>query len=489
MSSAIRSQHNFSFQKRIIYNSWYSLINSIGSNILNLVCTILLARYLGAKDYGIIIFANYLMLFMFSGFGNDLSGLKLVAQVENEPKQLNIILRGILLYHLLFAGFCSILLFSFATFFSNSIPANIYDHFFIISVIVIFNLFTGMFASLWDGFQRIDWSMLADVVLKGVKLFGFVVLLFFGFGVRHILLTWAWVYIVFALFVLPFFFWLFIRKKDFTKVVSGSLWSNFPHKTYLVYGFFLKCPALLRSFIPLIISFYLGYITVDTSDIGIYGAAISLASAILIFASPTSRALFPSLSQFHINNEKEQFVLVLKMVYRYVGLLAFLGVAFIILSSDKLVQFIYGNEFLGSSKIIGYLCVAIFFESLKHISGTALNATNHASIVTMLEIFSAVFTTIAGFLLIWRFGVAGAAITGAMASTITSVIELVLVQKLLKIKLLPLIISVTVATLAFLVVIWNKNMITGILLVVPLFFFAKDFSIKEVVGLVSQFKR
>ncbi len=489
MNATISTQENPSFHKRIIHNSWYSVVNTVVSNVINLGCTILLARYLGAKDYGIIIFANYLMLFMFGGFGNDLSGLKLIAQSENDPKQLNIILRGVLLYQLLFAGFCSVMLFAFASFFSNAIPVNIYDHFFIISVIVVFNLFTGMFASLWDGFQRMDWSMLTDVVLKGVKLSGFVVLLFFGLGVRHILLTWAGVYIVFAVFVLPFFFWLFIKKKDFTKVAAESFWSKFPHKTYLVYGFFLKCPVLLRSFVPLIISFYLGYITVGTSDIGIYGAAISLASAILIFATPISRVLFPSLSQLHDDEEKGHFAHVLEMAYRYVSLLVFLGVAFVILNSEKLIELIYGYEFLSSSAIIGYMCIGIFFESLKHISSVALNSANRASLVMTLEIFGAIFTATVGFLLIWRFGVVGAAICGAIVSTVTSIIALFWVQRLLRINLMHLIMSTIIAGIVFLIVIWSRNMFSGFLLLGSLLFLAKDFSVKEALGIIAQFKK
>lgn len=473
-----------SLHRRIVRNSSYSLINTIGSNVVNLFCVVLLARYLGARDYGVIIFANYLMLFVFGVFGNDLSGVKLLSESTNDHRQLGTVIKGIVIYHFIFA-FCCIFLLSIFFLVSRSfIPLNIHNHLLSISIIVIVNLFVSMFGSLWDGFLRMDWAMLADVTLKLVKLVCFIVLIWAGSGLVHILWSWAGIYCFYTILVLPLLFRAFVRKR--TRVTPSISLKGFPHRNYLIYGFFLKFPGIVRSFVPLIVSFYLGYIMVDSSKIGLYGAAAGIASGTLMLAGSLGRVLFPSLSQFYGDGKWSYFVETATRAYRYTALPVFVGISIIILWRRNLVQLIYGEDFVRASHILGYLCIAAFFESLKYINGVILNAANRASVITVVEGIGAVLIATIGFMLIKYYELMGAAGAVAMVSVITAVIEMGLIHKLLKIKMSQVIVNSTAALIAFLIVInWHGAILPVIILITAVLLLARNLSLHEVVGLLA----
>ncbi|MFH1776646.1 MAG: oligosaccharide flippase family protein [Candidatus Omnitrophota bacterium] len=467
-----------SFQEVIGRNSMYLLMNTIGSGVLNFICAVLLARYLGVENYGVIIFANYLMLFMFGIFGNDLSGVKLISQNMNNQNQLGIILKGVFIYHVIFALSCAFLLLLFSIVSDRFIPLNISIHMRSISIIVVVNIFIGMFGSFWDGFQRMNWIVLTDVVPKSLKLLGFAILVWYGLGLGQILWSWGGIYFIYTITVLPLLFRLFIKGKA---VFLGVPFTTFPHKTYLVYGMFLKIPGLTRSFVPFIISFYLGYIMVDSSKIGLYGAANGIAAIMFILVGPISRALFPSLSQLYSQNKMDLLMEISIKTYRYFGLLIFVGVAVLIFWRQNIVQWVYGSEFQGASQIFGYLCIAIFFECLKHITYVLLNATNHASVLSIVEGIGIMFILTMGVILIRQFGVFGAAVTVTISAVFTSILGLMLVQRLIRIKMNQWIINALVALFTFLLVIHLPvNVYSLIFLIVTLFLFIRDVKVAEV---------
>lgn len=483
MNSTNKSQ-NLSNYRVLALNAKYSLINSISVSAVYFICSVLLARYLGAKEFGIIVITNYLLVFINCVFGNDLSGVKLISQHKSQEHNVYVILRGMLCYTILFSLACTLGLLTLYWIPSKFIANNIRPYLLSITIIVVMNLFLGLWNSFWDGFQRMDWAMTTSVVPHTIKTVTFIILIIAASNLKTFMVTWASIWGIYSVIILPLIFCIFLKKYPLPRKKTTK---KFPHKTYLMYGLYLKIPGLLKSLTPLAISFYLGHIMMDTYEIGIYGAAASLVACLLIFVMPLGRAFFPTFSQLYEKGEQSYLAGASTVAYQYLSLFVLIIAWIIILWREEIIGLIYGRDFQGAAEVLAYLGIAAFFESLKIISLVVLNAIDRAPVVAVVEVSGAVFLVVGGFILIKYFGVIGAAIAVAIISTLTSMIMLVMLQRLSKIVTYKWSIKSVLALLAFVVVIHWKN--GGWYALIPLFItiylFAKGTKFKEIQKLLA----
>ncbi len=483
MNNSSQSQ-NFSNYQALALNAKYSLVSSISISVVYFVCSILLARYLGAKELGIIVITNYLLIFINCIFGNDLPGVRLISQHKSEKHDVYVILKGLSCYTILFSLTCTLGLLALYWLPSEFIVNNIKPYLPCITIIVVMNLFLGLWNSFWDGFQRMDWAMTTSIIPQTVKAISFILLIMGGFGLKSFLWTWAGIWGIQAVIVLPLVFWVFIKK---TKLVQNTSKTSFPHRDYLIYGFFLKIPGLLKSLAPLAISLYLGHIMMDTYEIGIFGVACTLASLVAVLTLPMGRALFPNLSRSYSQGNNTYLTDASIKAYRYLGLLVVLLTTALILSREHLINLLYGKEYYKAVEIIIFLAIAFFFDSMKTISSVILNATNHASSVMKIEISGIILLFIAGPILINSFGIKGAAVTIAIVSIFTSSLTFLTAEKLTKIKNRPFLYKSLLALFALGIAPYLKvNIIFSYIAIsVTILFFMKGITLSEVSNLTN----
>lgn len=483
MNSTNKSQ-NLSNYQVLALNAKYSLINSISVSAVYFICSVLLARYLGAKELGIIVITNYLLVFINCVFGNDLSGVKLISQHKSQEHNVYVILKGMLCYTILFSLACTLGLLTLYWIPSKFIANNIRPYLLSITIIVIMNLFLGLWSSFWDGFQRMDWAMTTSIIPQTIKALSFVLLILGGFGLKSFLWAWAGIWGIYPVIILPLIFWIFIKKK---KLIQNTTKTSFPHQDYLIYGFFLKIPGLLKSLAPLAISLYLGHIMMDTYEIGIFGVACTLASLVTVLTLPIGRALFPNLSRSHSEGDNAYLIDASTKAYRYLGLFVVVLITALILLREHIISLLYGKEFYKAVEIIIFLGIAFFFDSMKTISSVILNATDNASSVTKIEILGTILLFITGSILISSFGIKGAAITITIASVFTSVLTFLTAEKLTKIRNRPFLYKSLLALFAFGIVPYLRvNAFFGyISILITILFFIRGITLSEIYNLTN----
>jgi O-antigen/teichoic acid export membrane protein len=81
------------------------------------------------------------------------------------------------------------------------------------------------------------------------------------------------------------------------------------------------------------------------------------------------------------------------------------------------------------------LSIAIFFETFKFVTDPFLNGTEHARIVSRIEIFKLVLTVGIGFFLIRMYGAMGAAVSFLTGSVISCALKLFMVKRALELDL------------------------------------------------------
>lgn len=403
--------------QRIFKNMSWLLISQIIASVCGFVWTILLARYLGVNNYGILGFAVSITGIL--GIIDDMGiGTHIVRHISTDygssPKYLGnaiplkiifasikLILTFIILVLLKINEFTIFitLLFSFEMIFKSFI-----------------NTFNGVFQAFENGkYQGIGITLMNTTTLLFILISIYADLGLVGVSISYILAN-----------LLTFIYTGYVLNKHVVKPKYELDWEFCKKITLLSLPF-----AMTGILYTIYYSIDLVMLTklVGNYANGIYNATYKLIAVLNLFYSVYTAVIFPVMSKF-FKNDKKLLIISYEKSIKYL-MLAIIPIATgTVFYSLDIIQLIYGNQYDQAASVLSILIWTVFLLFISGASNTLLNVSHKETTVTKIYAIAAVFNVVLNFIMIPYFSYNGAAITTVLSDILIVALQTYVIRKL-----------------------------------------------------------
>jgi len=456
--------------QRIAKNTGVLLLSRIVSYILGFFYVMYTARYLGAAGFGILSFAlAFTGIFgVFTDLGLRPLTVREVARNKSlAPKYLaNVSAMKIILVSITF-GLIALVI--------NLLgyPKQTIKVVYLVALSVIFGAFSGMFYSIFQAFEKMEYQSLGQILNSTLILFGAIFAIKQGFSV----IGFASIYFLVSIIALVYSF-LILRWKFSNPTLAWS-----PRKIEIDWSFW---KPTIKEALPFGVSgiFITVYYWIDSvmlstmvgnEVVGWYNAAYRLVVILLFIPSIINTAIFPAMSKFYISSQNSLNL----MTKEYFKLMLVIGIPIGIgttLLADRVILSIFGMGYTQSILALQVLIWAMVFIFANAAFVRLFESINKQIIVTKITGIGMVENIILNLLIIPRFSYIGASITTVITELSIVILAIVLGYKIgygiQRRNLLRYILRPAIASLIMGVFIWklrNMNLVMLIILSVLLY--------------------
>lgn len=403
--------------KTIFKNMSWLLVSQIITSICGFIWTVLIARYLGVNDYGILGFAISLtgILSILFDFGIGVHSVRHIAtDYDSAPKYLGnaIPLKG------LFSLFGFVVILIILIIMHADELTIIVTLLFTIEQII--KKFIELMNASFQAFEEGKYQGIGNCILNLLLLLFIIISIETDLGIIGISIS----YIIANIIALIYVYYTF--NKHITKPAFEL------DKTF--------CKTITMAAIPFAVSVILNniYYSIDMVMLsklvgnyatGIYNATYKLISVLTLFYSVYGAVIFPVMSKF-FKNDKRLLIISYEKSVKYLMLVMIpLAIGTMFYSLD-IIQLIYGSQYDAAAPVLSIL---IWTVCLLFISGagiTLLNASYKEITVTKIYAIAAVFNVVLNFFMIPYFSYNGAAITTVLSDILIVAIQIYIIYKL-----------------------------------------------------------
>jgi len=276
------------------------------------------------------------------------------------------------------------------------------------------------------GFQDLRFRVFVNDLFQNIfKLAAIVLLLLLGFEVIGAAFGW-----ILAIILMPFLAFYFLEKRVFpvfnTKVKSISVDKEL---------FFFSFPLIFAGLAGLITGWtdtlMLGYFS-TASDVGIYNAALPTAKLLSVGAFGV--IFMPVVSELYARGKIEDLRNVFSTVTKWI--LSIILPLFLLLSlfSASIMRILFGVEYVVGAVALSILAFSYFITSLFGLAAPLLQTYGKTKIVMVCSFIGASANFILNFFLIPVYGIKGAAMATGFSVVLMSVLYLFFVYRIGKIQ-------------------------------------------------------
>lgn len=403
--------------KKIAKNTGVLISADVISKVLSLIFFVYLARSLGDTGLG-----KYSFIFAFVGVFTLFSDLGivplLIREVSRDKKKVHLYLYNTLTLRLI-ATFLTAFLAVFVLFTFES-DSEILLGVFLASLAMLFYNFSEVCLALFQAEQRMEYPAFILILERLVTVSLGAYALYLGYGIIVIVSIYFFSYLI--MFIATLILTLKIIGKIMLKfdysVMQNLLKESIPFwLTTIFYTIYFKIDTVM-------LSFFKGY-----APVGWYNASYAILETLIFVPFAVSRAIYPVMSRFYIEN-KDALKALLKKSFYYMVLLGIPMSIGITLLSERIIFFVYGDEFLNSVYALQILIWAVLLIFMSMISGTFLNAINQQRVFSYITGISAIANVALNFILIPQFSYIGAAIATVITEFLVIFLAFYYVKKL-----------------------------------------------------------
>ncbi len=376
---------------------------------------VLVARYLGPKNFGILSYAQSIVMLVTPIANLGIDNILVRELVKNKNLKKERIILGTALLLKLVTSTILIIIFALLYYFEKN-PLNRYIY------IIVVILLVGLF---FRSFDIIDFYFQAKVISK-LSFIGNIISLIFSnivrfifvikkFSLKFIAFSYALEGILLALFSITIY-----NKYSENKIYKWEVNLNLAK-------FFLKNSyPLMISVFAVSLYFRLDQIMLknllnNMKIIGEYSAAVKIVELIYIIPTVILNSMFPFFIKLKTRSNllyKKYF----KITYNLFYVFSIICVLILNFGATIIVKIIYGNKFINASEILKILSFNIIFVSFGMIHSKWL-IIKHLEKKNMYSTLLALLTNlILNYYLIKSYGVRGAAIATLVSTIVSSII-------------------------------------------------------------------
>lgn len=403
--------------KIIFENMSWVFVSQLLVSFLGFIWTILIARYLGVNDYGILGFATSLISML--GITLDLGATnytirQIATDYESAPKYLG----NLLPLKSLFAVGTFLLLTIILVIMKCDETTLTITLLFLIEG--VFQSMIGTLNGTFQTFEKGKYQGIGNILLN-ISLFVFILIsIFTDFGLLGITLS----YILANGLGLGYAFLMLNKhivkpKFEFDKSL---------YKTLILSGLPFAIAGVLFSIyysidVVMLTNFVGNYAT------GIYNATYKLISVLTVFYGVYGAVIFPLMSKF-FKNDKELLLVSYEKSIKYLMLFMIpIAIATMYYSLD-IVQLIYGNEYDAASQVLSILIWTVCLLFVNGPGNTLLNASHKEITVTKIYAMAAVFNIVLNLILIPYLSFIGAALTTLLSDILIFIVQKYAIHKI-----------------------------------------------------------
>jgi O-antigen/teichoic acid export membrane protein len=371
------------------------------------VLRIFLARTYVVEEYGLIYamisFFSFIVIFVDLGLSQSVLKTASNLRSKNNEQGIKTLFFTVFIFQLIVTIVIGLVLLFFSSFIS--------ENFFHSSNSILFQLMLLWFASLplyfmiinyLLAYQKTTWWAFLEFLRLGILFCMIFVLQKFGFGIKSVFVSYAIINIV----LFSIFFVIF--KKFFLTIKSVTNFTILP--SILKYGFFVSVGSfgwiILTQTDTLILTYFRGLV-----DVGLYQAAIPIASILLTILSPITMVFFSNIANLWAKNKTKDVKYLYGLLNKYV-LIFILPLTFSILFfSESMLKLFFGYEYMPASRTLMILSVAFMFYGLSMINYTILSSIGRAKVVAKTIIFAVIFNFILSIFMVQYYGMIGVALS------------------------------------------------------------------------------
>lgn len=396
--------------KRIAKNAGFVFIGDNALKILTMILVFLIARYLGAEEYGkfsfVISFAS--LFFILLDLGTRILIVRDISQ--NKEKTFKIVSNVIFLKIITSIFIYGVII--FVTFFLNYENATIYA-IAIAALGVLFDSFSSTFESVFQAYERLEIPAATKIIRILIRFIATVPLLINGAGFISILIVLVLVQFL-NLVISAFLSYKFFVKFSFDfdrKLIISIVKRSFP---FLLSGIFFTVYfridiTMMSKIAPLYVEGLYSAISRD-AVIGWYSAAYNLIDGLISIPIAVSVAMLPVFYKY-VKTSTEKFKKLYILGLKYLVSLSIPICVGTSLLSQKIILLIYGPQYNNSILALQILIWALIFTYPVYIlSAVAISLHKEKETLYVLT-GNAILNIGLNFLLIPKFGLYGAAIS------------------------------------------------------------------------------
>ncbi|MBQ6138741.1 MAG: flippase [Methanobrevibacter sp.] len=402
--------------KSIFMNiSWLSMSQVITS-ICAFLWTIIIARYLGVTDYGIVSFAVSFNALL--GIVMDLGmNTYITREIAKNRESLEKYVDNIFLFKLILA-FVLFILGAIILYFMNY-PFLTIVVTLIFTVELIFISMTNFLNGVFQAFENVKYQAIGTILNSILLLLGILVTIWFDFGVIAIAISYAFGYYIFCSYML----FKYIKTFSFPKFELDLKFIKEVFLNSIPFGLTNFFYTIYFSIDLVMLSYLVG----DYST-GLYKSAYNIIYVFTTFFVVYQSVIFPILSKF-FKESQDLLKITYELSVKYL-LLIILPISIVIFFYARpLVDLIYTNQYSLASVPVQILIWTVSFLFINGAASTLLNAINKEFIVTKVYIAAAIFNVLLNLILIPMFDYNGAAMATVLSEILITVLTLYYIFK------------------------------------------------------------
>ena len=403
--------------KTIFKNISWLLISQIIASICGFIWTIVIARYLGVSDYGVLGFAISLtgILSVLVDLGISTHIVRHIStDYDSAPKYLG---NAIPLKSIFSVGAFILTIILLILMKSNELTITITLLF---TIEMIIKSFIGLLNGSFQAFEEGKYQGIGNTILNIILLIFIFISIFTDLGIYGITISYILANIISLIYMYYTFNKYIIKPKfEFDK--------EFCKKITI-----LSLPFAVTSILS---SIYFSIDVVMLNNLvgsyptGIYNASFKLISVLVVFYGVYSAVTFPVMSRLYKDDKKILLTTFEKSIKYLMLIILPLAIATMYYSKD-IIYFIYGNEYSLSASALSILIWTVVLLFIIGPCNNLLNASHKEITITKIYSIAATFNVILNLILIPHLSYNGAAITTVMSDFLIFIVQIYIIYKL-----------------------------------------------------------
>ena len=397
---------------------------------LGYLSRMIIARFLGASDYGLISLGfaamNIAAALSLLGFNTGIQRfVSFYKGMEDNGR-----IKGTIIGALEICFPLSLILTSLIFFYADWISIHIFHNANLTPILRIFTIGVPFWvvATIFNagsvGFQEIKYNVYSTFVFKDVfKLVAIVAFLVSGCGV--IGASIGWVFAIIGMSVLAFYF---LNNKVFP-ILDTNLKIVSVDKELFLFSF----PLIFAGLAGLITSWtdtlMLGYFR-TSYDVGIYNAAMPTAKLLGIAPSAFGVIFMPVATELYARNQIENLKNVYSTVTKWLFALVLPWFLLMSLFSTPIIEIMFGTEYVEGAIALNILAFSYFVSALIGLASSILTTYGRTKIVMGCTFVGAGSNVLLNFLLIPVYKINGAAIATGASVILINILYLFFVYRI-----------------------------------------------------------
>lgn len=401
--------------KRVVKNTSVMIVSQIISYTIAFFGTIYATRYLGAEGYGIL--ATGTALTSIFAIMCDLGlGTLIIREIARDKSLTNkyIVNTTLIKIFLSIAMFVMMVLAVKIANYSPEIDNVIY----ILTLSIIFNTFSGVFGSVFQAYEKMEYGSIVGVLISFLTFIGFIFAIHFNLSV----LTFAFVYLIVSVVnlicMIGIFLWkFFLLKRDNEWNWKLNIKVDWNFWKYILIRALPLSIAVIFSTIVFKIDTVMLSVMKGSIVVGWYIAACNIMQTIMFIPAAFTVSIFPLLSTFHVSS-KESLQTTYQKSFKYLNIVGIPIAVAITLLADKIILIMYNSEFIPSVLALKIIIWTIPFLFLVMMFGNMFVSINKENLLLKILFVAMIFNIVSNLILIPQFSYVGSAILTVISEII-----------------------------------------------------------------------